>query len=97
MILKEVKDALADFNFSAIKGVLDKLLAAWFNRGIVISVTLAVGDNVLNHGLNRVLTKIIPVYQNAACSFYYKAPASDIKNTITVNASAAVTVSFYVD
>ncbi len=90
-------DAKGTFeNFKELADLVALIVKGWFYRGRTISASLLTGDNTVRHGLGRVVTKIIPVMQDAASSFYYTATA-DPKNTITVNSSAPVNVTFYVD
>jgi hypothetical protein len=61
--------------------------------GNIVTQTLAVGPNAINHGLDRLQLGWIPVDQNAAASFYRSQPFS--QTTLTIVSSAVVTVSFY--
>lgn len=96
MLLKRVADAASFDNFKRIGDAIDKLLKSWFLTGVEIEITLAVGDNDVRHGLGRPATKVIPVYQDAASSFFYGKHA-DSKNYVVVNSSAVTTAKFYVD
>lgn len=76
------------------KGQLDPLLKLPPNQGLFLTVTLASGDNVINTKLARVQQGWIVTDQNAAALIYRSAPFND--KTLTLNASAAVTISLWV-
>lgn len=95
-IIKRVPGSESFQNFREISITLGKLLKGWFYRGATVTMELAIGDNTMQHNLGRVATKVIPVMQDAASSFYYTTTA-DPKNSLIVNSSAIVTVTFYVD
>jgi len=94
--LKRVVDAISQTNFKSIGDALQQFTKRWFYRATPITVTLAIGNNDVRHGLGRVPTIIIPSWQDAASSFYY-AQHSDALNFVVINSSAVCKVTFYVD
>lgn len=61
------------------------------------SVTLVSGDNTIRHGLGSALSGWFVVRQRAAATIYDKQDANTIPDkTLTLTASAAVTVDLYV-
>jgi len=57
---------------------------------VVDNVVLAIGNNVINHGLGRVPTGWIIMDINAAATIYRSAAFN--VNTLTLNSSAVATI-----
>lgn len=77
------------------KSVLDPLLAKELTQGNLLqNISLLSGDNILSHRLGRMMTGWFVVDQNAGVTLYRSAALND--KTLTLNASAPVTVSLWV-
>lgn len=78
--------------------VLDPILACPIPQGILLpNVTLASGDNVVNHRLGRELQGWIIVRQRAASQLYDKQDSNTRPAlTLLLNASAPVSVDLFV-
>lgn len=77
---------------------LDPVLKAPLANGLLLkSITLASGDNTVNHKLGRKLQGWIVTRCRAAASFYDKQDSNPTPAlTLTLNSSAAVVVDLYV-
>ena len=61
--------------------------------GNIVTQTLAVGSNTVNHGLGRIQQGWVPVDQNAVANFYRT--GSFGPSSMIIVSSAIVTASFY--
>jgi hypothetical protein len=67
------------------------------NGRIITGIRLAVGDNIINHGLGTKLQGYIVVGSSAASTFYDKQASNQMPNlTLILVSSAATTINLYV-
>lgn len=80
------------------KSIIDPLLANPISSSFVLPrLTLASGDNVINHFLGRKILGWIVVGNNAATTFYDKQASNQQPQlTLILNASGACTISLLV-
>jgi hypothetical protein len=75
--------------------LIEPVLSQPFNNGVLLQeVELSTGTNKINHKLGRKPQGWVVVDQNAAATVYRSAPFNAL--TLTLTASAGVTVSLHV-
>jgi hypothetical protein len=88
-------DVGLDLFMTRLKSGLDPVLANPLVNGLLLrNISLSIGDNVVNHRLSRQMQGWMLVDQSAGVVLYRSAPLNDL--TLTLNASAPVTVSLWV-